>query len=235
MAKSLMVLLVVVLAGLAMMPRRSVFDASRLSQIVWHDDDAYVFVGRALHGRNGSYVRYGLARISAFGDPPDDERESTTVLHITSRSVDQFQLAEAVPRLFVADGFVVSGESRWAGSGFEPYVPRQVPAAFRRPGTDARADGTAPVEHTMPLEAFTDVDGWSKQTFTVGYGLGEKAIQFSLADRPAALRIRVDDENRTIDLSRAGEPDVRLLTVSNRSRIVSSAEYSALFDGAAPH
>lgn len=221
--------LLVAVAALAALPRHTVIDRTGLSQLLWHDDEAFVFLAGGVTGRSGSYAWHALSRLSALGAPPQDTRPATTVFRITTVAVEKWVLDGAVPRLFVADGFVVAGDSRFSGGRFEHYVPRSVHQAFLMPGTVARADGPRKASDIYPLDDFSGVEGWTKRTFSVGYGHGRNSIDFSISGRPAQLKISVDSETRSVDLGRAGSPDIRLTAVSNRPRDVSTSEYRRLF------
>ena len=198
----------------AAVPRRSVMESSSESQLLWHDDEAFAFVGTGYLGANTSYAFYLLSRVSAFGAPRQDSRRTTIVFRMTSDKVEEHRLdGPPPPWLIAADGYVSRYDARWIGGRFEPYVPRKIPEDFAK----------------NPPQAFSNVEGWSKRTFMVSYGEERQAVDFQLRGRPARFVISVDANLRTIDLERADMPVTRLMTASNRPRHVSLEEYNQIF------
>lgn len=121
-----------------------------LGELVWHDDEALLFVGGGYSGFKFSNAWLAMSMLSAFGPLATDGRSWVDVIRITSTDVSKHRVDPMkMQRLTVIDGHVSTGPTRWTGERFEPASG---PLAVS-PGL---TQGSQP--------SFSNVDGWSKAT-----------------------------------------------------------------------
>jgi hypothetical protein len=193
----------------ALWPRHAVGETYLLSQMLWHDDEAFVFVSVSRKGWNTGYAYWLFASLGIYGPPAQDSSRLTSVFRITSTELEEFTLDSAPPGLIAADGYLSTYDKRWIRGRFEPYVPTSIPEPFA---------------NHLPQE-FSDVEGWSKRSFNVPPGGARGTVAFDLGERPARLVLSSDAGIRSIDLEREGLSVHRLVSSPERVRWVSRAEY----------
>jgi hypothetical protein len=204
------VLLLSAVVVLMLWPRHAIGETYLMSQMLWHDEEAFVFVNASRGGFEDSYFTWALSQLRLYGARPTNSRRLGFVFRITPTSVEQYQHDGALPaNLIVADGYVFSYASRWINGRFEPYEPRRIAEAFSK----------------QPPQEFSDVEGWSKRSFNVPSGGDTRTVDFQLSGKPARLILSRDDGTRSIDLERAGASPQRLLSAPEGVRWVSAEEY----------
>jgi hypothetical protein len=203
------------------------------------ENEAYIFMGESHSGWRLPYIEYPFSILGEYFGVPTEETDGlseSVVLHITPTSVDRqiYLPADANhtgPLLIIPfdDGLygICPGSKlcKWTGKSFEPATPEQ----------EQKIGG---VEHLV-LRDREDrpVNGW------VIRSSGRLGNQF-VARVGRDTEITMENHNRdaspyawvTIDLSRVGQPSVRIYNVDGRKpRCVTKAAYDRLFSiGSAP-
>jgi len=129
--RKLLVILLVVVAGA--WPWRAVLDRGEDSQLLWHDDEAYLFVNISRIGWNASTAYLLFASLGAFGAPSQDLQRIAKVYRVTSTVAGQVSgyLGSVAP-LIVSNGYISTGTSRWTGRMFEGFLTLKIPKWARR-------------------------------------------------------------------------------------------------------
>jgi hypothetical protein len=208
----LVVVMAVLLAGAAtLVPVSIVAVKATTIQVLWHEDEALLFMGQNLIGWRISYFKWGLAKISPFGVPSQDLKRSMTVLRITPSRVDRRDIQGSLPPdLTVVDGHVAAYDGRpWNGDRFE-FDSHLGPAPGR----------------SLLMPRFSDVDGWTKQSMVLSRD-AHFGIDIVMSGRKARLLFR-NDGTQTIDLDRGGGSPERIWS-ADAPRQVSGAEYERMF------
>lgn len=232
MKSTIAILVIAIAVGSAVLvavPYRAVFETGHPSQLLWHDDEAFAFLVTGQSGREGSLAYHLLSMVSAFGAPSQNRQQRTTVFRITSDSLEETHLDGAVPSLLIADGQVSSGSARWVDGRFEPFDPRHIPEAFLMTGLVRPSKGVT-LKDVIARDSFSDVEGWSKQTFMITRTDPLQKTGFTLSKDAAHLVVSQDGDSTVVDLARQGQPTKRLIAIRTLPRRVSSEEYNALFN-----
>ena len=115
----------------------------------------------------------------------------------------------------VFDGPPHTGDARWTGEEFIADRLKEFSLAFPR----------------GPVDAFSDVEGWSKRSFlSPEDGSRPVVTEFALGGHAERLITSTQGYLVTIDLDRQnGTAAQRLVSIDTRPRGVSADEYAALF------
>jgi hypothetical protein len=159
-------------------------DRSGTGQLLWHDDEAFLFVEGGNAGWKTNYFWLAVSSLSIYGPGATDGRSSMSVFRITPGSVERRRFEGVRPPPLIAfDGYVSSGGARWTGDGFDTTRPREVPASFTGPA----------------LWEFSDIGGWSKRSFDIWQN-GTHPIEFRLGGQRLVLLPSYDGRVDFIDL-----------------------------------
>jgi hypothetical protein len=196
---------------------------SGLAQLLWHEDEAFLFLvtGRGRWNVSGlwwlsaHFLTYGLGGAT-------DGRSGVTVYRITFDAVEKRQFERLVPQNLIAFGDAVSSADGvpWAGDGFDLSRRRPVPKAF--------------LELDRPLQHFSDVEGWSKRSFFVAPN-PKQVFEFTLGGQRVRLVVSSDADEERIELERTGRPTERLWTADRRLRWVGAEEYETFLKQPPPN
>jgi hypothetical protein len=189
---------------------------SGLAQLLWHQDEAFLFLvtGRGRWNVSGlwwlsaHFLTYGLGAAT-------DGRSGMTVCRITPETIEKRDFDWIAASNLIAFDGAVSGSNGvpWTGDGFDTSRRRPVPKAF--------------LELDQTLQHFSDVEGWSKRSFFLPPREFQRTVDFVLRGQPARLVLSVSDDVQSIDLERTGRPTERLWTADRRLRWVGAEEYEA--------
>jgi hypothetical protein len=228
-ALTLMIVLVgsVVVASLTKTCRVSAKETG--AQLLWSPDEAYLFVGTKQVGWRFSYLRLvGEVVLQFVGiiTPPQDSKPTTMMFRITPNGIERHVLdnTELAPQYIVFESRVRIGPRwQWTGSQFERTTPNE----------ERRLAGAMPrTPSVFPARSgdYVNVDGWSSRHFLpMRVPRDGWTLPFSLGGQPATLTVLNETlESIDIDLQRGNRQRERLLSLDERLRSVSQAEYRTL-------
>jgi len=238
-------ILLVVLVGLALIILATLkvnyVNVQPDGQLLWNDDDAYIFIGLADRGYRLSYLRYAAESIREefpFGaTSPTDENFSLLVLHVTPSSIDRysianFRLGEIEPSagaLYVSN-LMTSKTVRWAATHFEDQTPDE-----QKQLQDLSRQGGLP---SGPQ--YDNIQGWSKRTIAGNVirnsptDYTEKNANFTITLKGQPLTFEVNSgfighRAYVSVVAPGGQSRTEAWSLDENSRRVGAAEYKQMF------
>jgi hypothetical protein len=193
------------------------------SQLLWNDEEAYLFVGARSTGWRFSYLRLlgelALALLQT-STPPHESRPHIEMFKINSLGVERYLLEKrdvVWPSFTVFQGRIHYGMLRqWTGSQFEPVTPDQ-----QRRYLEAHI--------SEPNGDYSNVNGWSNRYFSVPPPPDGRKYTVALSGHPIVLTV-TGKEVVSIDLQRDDRAPERLLSLAlGGGRMVTKTEYVTLF------
>ena len=192
--------------------------------LLWHADEAYLFVSTVDRGFQTSYLDLPIVYIKEyFGAPsqPDDERSSLWVIRVTPSGIER----RIVPEQEKICGFLTPFDGqifancgcgalcKWTGANFGPASPQE------QRGFDGINHLSAGID--------TEINGWSKRFVgpTLSADLG-KGITISVKREGDTTDPR---NNVSVDLLRPGQAAERLWYIDRHPRNVSKSDYEKMF------
>lgn len=200
----------IVIAVLAAVPAPVVYARVGVAQLLWHDDEAFLFIADSRIGWKMSSLLLLLSTLSTFGLAPQDVAPSVSVVRITPGAVESHRVNMASADLLVVDGYVSTGAARWNGTRFEPAKPRE-PLGPRG----------------VPAE-FTNTNGWSKR-FLYPQIDRSQAVDFTLGGQRAAWCCLPAARSRTWISNSPTRPAEESWSVDTGAEFMMVRNYDAVF------
>ncbi len=198
--------------------------AAGLGQLLWDDDEAFLFIEETVDGLRMPYLQYGAAAVPAYllGFQPSsrDQKSTRTIIRITAQSEEvhvlrmphgPFSLRPLGHRVYARVNGV---PMRWSGSRFEPADVNEWAETVRLPSSD-----------------FSNVNGWSNRSDVLHRGIGETRYWLRLGGEAVDV-INVNnffEKFNAIDIQRNGAARKRLWSIDSNIKWVGQEQYLAAF------
>jgi hypothetical protein len=196
---------------------------SGTADLLWNQDEGYLFVYGARHGYRISYPGYlaEMIKESLYLVPSSDGRKPfTLILHITPSGVKRYEFPSIFERYAPINQTIFAAHEgtlwKWTGNQFEAasaHEEREIG------GTDGLA-----------RKDFTDVNGWSGRYSITSERFNR--ITTDIGKKPLTISVKTINAINgevSIDIETPGRPDETIYHMSFRARRVSKAEYEKAF------
>jgi hypothetical protein len=229
--------LIVVIAILAAMTATAVsrrvyfLDDGGGGDVLWNDNEAYLFINDIQRGYSWSYLWYPVELLKEYFyvvPLPDAQRVNLSVLKVTSTGTEHSMIDEGAdtansPSFYTPFGdqiyaWCLGAICKWTGTNFESVGKSE----------EQGIGGMS----SLSSKEFTHVNGWSKR----GFGPAPAAYKFTIKVNDhfeISVDNRLTEKSRTggvsVDLLRPGRPLEQIYYVEGDPRRVSRAEYEHVF------
>jgi hypothetical protein len=201
--------------------------------LLWHGQEAYVFLEVGSFGYRSSYLQYFAEAIRAFFNasvPVTNRGSQTVVFRFTTEGFERYDDESLLlgPEMAPLDDTIYADSDRglvkWSGKHFE---------------TTSAEEQQHFVTRSVSGPDFTNFNGWSRRSFIFNKGTdakifnegGDVTFDIQLDGRPEVITVTHGEENKYFSVSwgRQGQDAQKIWSLDLRPNTVSKSEYELTF------
>ena len=216
-------LLLTVTSSMAAFTKHLVWEGQS-TELLWSNQEAYLFVSRERSGWSGSALQYGweaMRNLVGLSTNATDRRHWLEVTKIDDSSADLTIVpnTETMPLGVFKNEIYATYEgslAKWSNKRFVPVTAEESKTFFRR------SEAWGPVSNP---------DGWSSQMNLVNRSVPKSDFRLIINGVPVVLTATEGEDRQTIAIQFPNRPPQLILDVSEQSKSVSETTYRDFLAG----